>query len=83
MHVRLKARVTECLTDYFARGGAEEYQSGLFKPVRGYHVYKDVWDPYTWVTASPRSTRETTRTISTLWQSYQWTATARSFVYGE
>ena len=34
------------VTDYFARVGAEEYQSSLFKPVRGYHVCKDVWDPY-------------------------------------
>ena len=34
------------VTDYFAPAGAEEYQSSLFKPVRAYHVYKDVWDPY-------------------------------------
>ena len=35
----------ESLKDYFARVGDKEYQSNLFKPVCGSHVYKDVWDP--------------------------------------
>ena len=34
------------VTDHFARVGAEEYQSSLFKLLRGYHVFKDMWDPY-------------------------------------
>ena len=70
------------VANYLARVGTKEYQSSLFKPVRGYHIYKDVWDPYL-ATASPRHMSEATHTISTLWQSYQWTATARSFLHGE
>ena len=71
------------VTDYFAQLGTEEYQSSLFKPVHGYHIYKDGWDPYLGDGFSPWSTSETTCTVGTLWQSYQWTAIATSYLHGE
>ena len=64
--------------DYLHQVGTEGYQSSLFKPVPCFTC-----GILTWVTDSPWSIRETTRTISTLWQSYQWTATVRSYLHGE
>ena len=55
------------VTDYFARFGAEEYQSSLFKLLRGYHVFKDIWDPYLGDGFTTKhNTSETTTTISTV-----------------
>ena len=83
VHVRVKAWVMASVTNYFARVGTEEYQSSLFKP--------STWLPRLQgrVGSLPgrrlhhRSTSETTYMISMLWQFYQWTATARSYLHGE